>query len=645
MNFSTSFLDEIRARLSVSDVVGRRVKLTKRGREFVGLSPFNPEKTPSFTVNDQKGFYHCFSSGKHGDIFRFVMETEGLSFPEAVERLASEAGVEMPAPDPEYRAREQRRSSLYDVMELAAAFFEDRLQTSDGAKARGYLQDRGVEPNVQKVFRIGTAPSSKYELKQFLTSHNISQDQMIAAGLLIAGEDISVPYDRFRDRLMFPISDQRGRVIAFGGRALSPEARAKYLNSPETELFHKGAVLFNWAQAREAAHKQGEIIAVEGYMDVIALYAAGFSHAVAPLGTALTEDQIQLLWRAVPEPILCFDGDKAGLKAAFRAVDTGLGLLKPGFSLKFALLPGGQDPDDLIRDEGGEAMADVLKSAKPLVDMLWMREVEGGDWSTPERRAGLETRIDGLIKEIKDQKIRHHYETALRERLRAFWRQQASGGRSQDKYASVQPYKGRGGEYRQTGNWQQRRGHQAPTQSLRTSSLAQSSGAKNIRRELLLLQTVLNHPDLLEQYVEEFAEIEFSRSELDKLRNGILEIAARRHPLDKDVLGDDLKTKALGPIVDGVANGLGVSKEWFSEPQAAKIDAQTGWLHVLALHRKSLTLQKELKAAERALALEQSQENFEIMQDVQRQLESVEGTEAVVEGFGEASDRYTGTDF
>ena len=450
---------------------------------------------------------------------------------------------------------------------------------------------------------------------------------------------------------MFPITDQRGRVIAFGGRALSPDARAKYLNSPETELFHKGAVLFNWAHAREAAHKQGEIIAVEGYMDVIALYAAGFSHAAAPLGTALTEDQIQLLWRAVPEPILCFDGDKAGLKAAFRAVDTGLGLLKPGFSLKFALLPGGQDPDDLIRNEGGEAMADVLKAAKPLIDMLWMREVEGGDWSTPERRAGLETRIDALIKEIKDQKVRHHYETALRERLRDFWRKQAPGRQARAKFAPAQPYsalsyRGESGGNRQTGNWQRRRGHQAPTQSLRTSSLAQSAGGGRYnRRELLLLQTILNHPDLLEQYVEEFAEIEFSRSVLDKLRNGILEIAARRQPLDKDILGDDLKTKELGPIVDRVANGLGVSREWFSEPQAAKIDAQTGWLHVLALHRKSLTLQKELKAAERGWVLEQSQENFEIMQDVQRQLESVEGTEAVVEGFGEASDRYTGTDF
>ncbi|MBZ0216965.1 MAG: DNA primase, partial [Fimbriimonadaceae bacterium] len=343
MRFSPQFLDEIRARLAVSDVVGRKVRLQKRGREFVGLSPFNPEKTPSFTVNDQKGFYHCFSSGKHGDIFGFVMETEGLEFPEAVERLANEAGIALPKPDPVAAERAQRDKTLYDVQELACAYFEEQLQSRAGAAARGYLSDRGVDPLTQQKFRLGYAPRDRHALKQYLAAHDVPVDVMNRSGLIISGDDIAVSYDRFRDRIMFPISDSRGRMIAFGGRALSPDAKAKYLNSPETPIFHKGGNLYNAFNAREAAHKRGTAIVVEGYMDVIALAMAGFTNAVAPLGTALTEDQLGLLWRMGDEPVLCFDGDSAGRKAMYRAIDLALPKLSPGKSLSFALLPEGQD--------------------------------------------------------------------------------------------------------------------------------------------------------------------------------------------------------------------------------------------------------------------------------------------------------------
>src|SRR5512144_2458182 len=365
MRFTSQFLDELKARLPVSEVVGRRVKLVRAGREFKGLSPFNKEKTPSFFVNDQKQAWFDFSSGKNGSIFDFVMESEGVSFPEAVERLAQMAGVPLPQVSREDEARDARRKTLHDVMELAAKFFQDTLASRNGAKARGYLADRGLDSATQLKFRLGYAPPERFALKEHLGSYGIPVEDMVDTGLLISGDDIPVPLDRFRDRVMFPITDLRGRVIAFGGRALEKDAQAKYLNSPETPLFHKGGTLYNIAAARAAAHKGAPVIAVEGYVDVIAMVTAGFPATVAPLGTALTPDQLALLWRMADEPILCFDGDKAGRRAAYRAIDTALPLLEPGRSLRFALLPEGQDPDDLARSGGPTAVARVIERATP----------------------------------------------------------------------------------------------------------------------------------------------------------------------------------------------------------------------------------------------------------------------------------------
>ncbi len=315
MRFSQSFLDEIRARLPVSDVVRRRVQLKKAGREWKGLSPFNPEKTPSFFVNDQKGAWFDFSSGKNGSIFDFLMLTEGVSFREAVERCAAMAGLALPVAGPDEERREAKKKTLYDVVELAAKFFEESLQARTGAKARGYLADRGLTPETQARFRIGYASAERFALKEYLGGKGVSNEDMVEAGLLVSGDDIPVPFDRFRERVMFPISDFKGRVVGFGGRALSEDVPAKYLNSPETPLFHKGWLLYNGSAARAATQKDAPLIVVEGYIDAIAMVAAGFEGAVAPLGTALTEDQLALLWRMQTEPILCFDGDKAGQRA------------------------------------------------------------------------------------------------------------------------------------------------------------------------------------------------------------------------------------------------------------------------------------------------------------------------------------------
>ena len=429
MRFTPQFLDELRARLPVSEVVGKRVKLRKAGREWKGLSPFQQEKTPSFTVNDQKQFYHDFSTGRHGNIFDFVMETEGVSFPEAVERLASMAGMAVPAATPDAARHEQRRKTLHDVMECAAKFFSDTLASRHGAKARGYLADRAISPATQVQFRLGYAPGERFALKEHLGAQGISTDDMVEAGLLIGGDDIPVPYDRFRDRVMFPITDVRGRVIAFGGRALEKDVAAKYLNSPETPLFHKGDNLYNLSTARQAAHDGASLIVVEGYVDVIAMVTSGFAGAVAPLGTALTENQLALLWKMADEPILCFDGDRAGQKAAWRAADLALPLLKPGKSLRFALLPEGQDPDDLARSGGRGAIEEVVAAARGLSDVLWSREIEGGSFATPERRAALEARIGELGNGIRDEVVRRYYRQDFSERLqRTFAPETARGG-------------------------------------------------------------------------------------------------------------------------------------------------------------------------------------------------------------------------
>ena len=421
MKFPPEFLDEIRARLPVSEVAGKRVKLRKEGREWRGLSPFTAEKTPSFFVNDQKGFFHDFSSGKHGDQFAFLMETEGLAFPEAVERLANMAGLPLPRASEAEAAEDKKRLSLLDVMGVAARLFEANLQQPVGARARGYLADRGLTSPVQQRFGLGYSSPERFALRDALAAQGVGVEAMIEAGLLVHGEDIAVPYDRFRDRVMFPIHDRAGRVIAFGGRAMEAGAKAKYLNSPETALFHKGTLLFNHHRARKSAHEAGAIIVVEGYIDAIAVSEAGFPNVVAPLGTALTPDQCALLWAMASEPILCFDGDSAGRRAAFRAIETALPLIGAEKSLRFALLPEGQDPDDLIRLSGPAAMAEHLSAARPLADMLFMRETDGQSFDTPEQRAALERRLGEAVGKIADEPLRRHYQADMRRRLAAIF--------------------------------------------------------------------------------------------------------------------------------------------------------------------------------------------------------------------------------
>lgn len=427
MRFDERFIEELKARLRPSDIIGRTVKLKRQGREYVGLSPFSKEKSPSFFVNDDKGFFHDFSSGKHGDVISFLQETERLSFVEAVQRLAAEAGMQLPAEDPQAAEREQKRQGLSDWMDLAQKWFAANLRRSVGKAAREYLERRGLPEDQWERFGLGYAPNDREGLKAALVQRGARPGDLVEMGMLIAPEGGGQPYDRFRDRLMFPILDARGRIVSFGGRAMNPDDRAKYLNGPESPLFHKGATLYGLPEARRilGAESRGEqgIIVVEGYMDVIACQRAGLP-AVAPMGTALTEEQMERLWRVSAEPVLCFDGDAAGLRAAYRAIERSLPLLKPGRSFRFALLDGGQDPDDILRDKGAPALRQALAETRPFVEVLFRREVEAEPLDTPERKAGLKGRLRQAASAVQDKDLSEQYRRDLFDRFDALFPRQ-----------------------------------------------------------------------------------------------------------------------------------------------------------------------------------------------------------------------------
>lgn len=631
------FLDEIRARLPVSQVVGRKVALKKAGREWKGLSPFKIEKTPSFTVNDAKGFYHCFATGEHGDIFKFVMTTEGLDFLEAVERLAGEAGLPMPKRTERSEEDDDQRERLYRLLEISAKFFEDHLRGGNGRDARAYIEKRGLKRETLAEFRLGYAPASRTVLKEHLKGHGVSFPDMIASGMLIGGSDIPDPYDRFRNRIMFPIQDLKGRVIAFGGRALEKDAPAKYLNSPETPLFHKGHHLFNAHRARPLAHDLDRIIVVEGYMDVIALCEAGFGDAVAPLGTALTEDQVKMLWRFTTEPTLCFDGDLAGKKAAFRAVDTALPHLKPGHSLKFAFLPQGLDPDDLIRQHGSQAMGEALGRTRSLVDVLWDRELASAPLETPEQRAALDARLRGLLAGISDQIVRGHYEREIKERLFALNRvqfQSRGGGQKPSPGLSyARPV--------QTSDWRQRernRLYGAPRRFLRGASpypsVPAGAGPELSAltqtlppREALILKTLLNHPWLVDQEAEAIADLPLTSHALQALRDEILSLHASANSLDSATLRSQLSQTGVSKVVDLVARTISHASDRFAEPEASPPEVEAAWHHILALHQRQAGLEQMRKAAEDAWYRDMTEDAQTRLLDVQHQLAQLNAVE------------------
>ncbi|HEV2567719.1 DNA primase [Sphingomonas sp.] len=534
MTLSPAFLDELRARTLLSALVSKTLKLTRKGREFAACCPFHNEKTPSFYVNDEKGFYHCFGCGAHGDAIRWMTDQRGLPFMEAVKELAQAANLELPAPDAREAARAERAKSLHDVMAAAAAWFEEQYAGLSGAAARAYVEKRGIKEATRKAFGLGYAPDGKNGLRRALAT--FGDAMLVEAGLLIEVEG-KEPYDRFRDRLMIPIRDPRGRIIAFGGRIIG-QGEPKYLNSPDTPLFDKGRTLYNLDRAAPAARKAGRMIVVEGYLDVIALAEAGIDEAVAPLGTALTEHQIERLWRQVDAPLLCFDGDAAGQKAAFRAATRALPGLAPGRSLAFLTLPEGQDPDDLVRS-GGAAALEAL-AAEPLVDRLWNHEVAAEPLATPEQKAGLRKRLNELASAIGDPHVRQQYQAEFRERFETNFLQR--------KNVSRRPFQpGFRAAYRPGARWQ-------PPPPASAQAETKMVGATGIDRVLVkgVVTGLLRFPDMLARHAEALHALQLADPLVARLIDSLVDLALHEQALDTERLATILRASEF----DGLARDL-----------------------------------------------------------------------------------------
>ncbi len=661
MRFSNAFLDEIRDRVPISAVIGRRVtwdrKKTNVSRgDYWACCPFHGEKSPSFHCEDRKGRYHCFGCGVSGDHFRFLTDLEGVNFPEAVQQIADMAGIPMPQPDPQAERREKERTTLLDVMELATAYFQDQLNTAAGARARAYLRDRGLTGRTIETFRLGYASDSRNALKEYLAGKNIPKDQIEACGLVVHGAEIPVSYDRFRDRIMFPILSSRERVIAFGGRAMSADAPAKYLNSNETELFHKGNVLFNFTRARRAAQESvrgreegATVIAVEGYMDVIALHQAGIENAVAPLGTALTESQLDLLWKMSPMPVLCFDGDGAGLRAANRALDLALPQIKPGRSVRFALLPEGKDPDDLVKHDGRAPFDQVMTEARPLADMLWARETSGGNFDTPEKRAELESRLRQIVAQIQDEDVRRHYGQDMRDRLNAFFRPvQAGGGRQGFARGGRQQGGGRGGQQGVRGGQMAASG--AVSDRLMRSGMVKGHRDQPTLRESVMALSIVNHPELLAREYDEIAAIDYENRDLQRLWAAVLGItAASGTRLTRALMLEELETQGFAGLVTALDLQVRGAGLWTATPEAAYEDAADAFLQALSLHKRSKALRWQKIELEREIAEAAEAEDagridalMRALQEIQFEILRMENQEAIIDGFGVMSGRIKG---
>jgi DNA primase len=619
MALSPQFLDELKHRFTLSDVVGRKVKLIRRGREHTGLCPFHNEKTPSFTVNDQKGFYHCFGCGQHGGVIDFVMNTEGLTFPETVEQLASQVGMEVPKPSREAVEREKTRSSLSEVMEAVTSWYEAQLYGQIGKGALSYIKGRGLSDATLRRFQLGYAPNSRTALKDAMRARGIPEDQLIETGMLIKPDDGRDSYDRFRDRLMFPISDRQGRVIAFGGRALSKDAKAKYLNSPETVLFHKGATLYNWANARSASYGSGQIMVVEGYMDVIALAQAGVDYSVAPLGTALTEEQIAHLWQMADEPILSFDGDNAGRRAAMRAMDRALSMLRPGKSLRFVFMPEGDDPDTLVQREGRVAIERKIDEAEPLVNMLWRELNEGVVVDTPERRAGFEKKVFVRLAEIQDESVKKLYQSEFRNRIwQQFKPQPKTGGFKSSGYDRSKFNRGL-----------------VSTGLLSKTTLGRTSGKAAVtdRLQQLLVLSILNHPQILIRYEEAFASLDLTVSALENIRSSILEYVVHSSTLEAEGMKHYLTENNLRYECEKLLSEKSLKDDWFAWPDAALGDALTGFEHTLKRFHHITDCWAAYKQAESEYAADMTEDNHARFVAAQQAYRELEDKEADKDGY------------
>ncbi len=530
------FCDELRAKISIVDVVASKVKLVRKGREYQACCPFHNEKTPSFTVNEAKGFYHCFGCGAHGDIIKFEMEANGLTFMEAIEKLAHKVGLQVPRMTHESHEQAEKRNTAYEIMEMAAKYFEKQLKLTGGAQARDYLARRGFGEETIAKFRLGYAPANN-GLKALLASKNVSEPEMAELGLIAVPEDKNRrSHDFFRDRVMIPIMDKRGRVIAFGGRIMG-DGQPKYLNSPETPVFNKRRVLYNMNYARDAGYEAKALIICEGYMDVIAMDKFGIGYAVAPLGTAFTEDQIQEAWKVVPEPICCFDGDSAGVRAAIRSIDRVLPILKAGYSLQYAFLPDKLDPDEFLKARGREEFLKVIHETMPLRDLLWKKNVDGQPSATPEQKALIEKNIKEEVSKIADATVRNYYAQDMQNRIyyelgRGAWRKQSGFGRE---------------EYRP------RRGQKTAETRPAVSALSPVRTNLDDLSAQYVVSALLCYPELLEEYEEKLLNFDIKNETLRQIFDEAAEIIHEAEIVpESDALREKLVEKGLEKPMRGL---------------------------------------------------------------------------------------------
>ena len=558
---SPSFLDELRARTTLSAIIAPSVKLTKAGREYKACCPFHQEKTPSFYVNDEKGFYHCFGCQAHGDAIRFLTDARGLPFMDAVKELAGKAGMDVPAPDPRAAEKQERANSLYDVMTAAQAWFVEQLAEIEGAAARAYLDKRGISPATRKKFGFGFAPDTRGKLKTALAEYG--NDKLVEAGLLIKPDDKPDSYDRFRGRLTYPIKDQRGRVIAFSARIVGA-GEPKYLNSPDTPLFDKGRSLFNLDLAGPASRTANRLLVVEGQMDAIALDQAGIGEVVAPLGTAVTDAQLERMWRLEPAPIFCFDGDSAGQKASIRAATRALPHLAPERTLRFVALPAGQDPDDVVRSGGRQAMESLLAAAEPLVERLWRHEVDSAPLDTPEARAGLRQRLSDHAATIADPNVRSLYRDDWLRRFDALVRPGQAARGARGGFTPRTPWKK---------NKDGRFVPPDPPTSKAARAIASTGITGGIARALVLGHAL--YPQAIGDHVEALAALPINDPPAARVRDRMIDLAMGGEELDRDALNTILTSEDMAAPWRDVSKGgeIGFSfTQRDCDPDAARRD-------------------------------------------------------------------------
>ena len=578
MKFDPKFLDQIRSRIQVSEIVGDSVSLTKKGREHTGLCPFHKEKTPSFTVNDEKEFYHCFGCGAHGDVIRFLVDHRGFTFPDAVKDLANRAGLALP--DDFDGGRSQVDDSLYQAMNEAGEWFNQQLFSQSAGEAQGYLEKRGFTPDEVKKLQLGFAPRNRHGLKQVLLQRGFSEKTLIDTGLLIQPEGGGESFDRFRGRIMFPIHDSQGRLVAFGGRILG-DGEPKYLNSPETPIFSKGYLLYGYHYARTHMKRGDPVVVGEGYMDVLALRKAGYAGALAPMGTALTEDQISLLWRLSFEPTLCFDGDRAGEKAAQRAADRALPLLRPGYTLKFAHLPQGEDPDSMVRGGRKAQLGQILSQGGSMLDTLWASLIQGKDLKAPEQQALLLKQIDQLTKRAENPSVAATFRSALKDK----YYQQRNQGRF-NKPAAIK--------------------------LSRPTNFFEKSHA-------ILLAILIHHPHLLDEVAEELASVESSDESLNALKEAILNFATQEDEYTASNLKEFIYHQGLEVSVGHLLSTDAVLNFPQAQEMSSQEEALEGWREVYSKLRKT-QLEEEVQRLQALLAQEMTQENWRRLVEVKKML-------------------------